>query len=154
MTNSKVRDIFEKKLAKLSVFESFKTFFSSDHFFFQEKPNSESFENSRAVNTLVHILDEISHVHCFFKFFEDVLSTFYHFCRKKTSFERFENSCAKIQLEMQSVKDLPKLAIFEKSSFFYEGKHYFSKKVQILNVLSLHQQKKFLKSILKERIHV
>ena len=42
----------EKELAKLSVFESFKTFFFQViYLFFQKKPNSESFEISRAVNT-------------------------------------------------------------------------------------------------------
>ena len=38
MTNSKVQDVFEKKkLAKLSVFESFETFFSSDLFIFPKR---------------------------------------------------------------------------------------------------------------------
>ena len=52
MTNSKVGDVFEKNLSKLGVFESFETFFFkwSIYFFFQKRPNSESFENSWAVN--------------------------------------------------------------------------------------------------------
>ena len=50
MTKSKVRDVFEKKLAKLIVFESFKTFFKRSIYFSQKMPNSESFEDSRAVN--------------------------------------------------------------------------------------------------------
>ena len=58
-TNSKIRDVFEKKLAKLSVSESFKTFFSRD------------LSILRILGQwilLVHILDEISHVHCFWNF--------------------------------------------------------------------------------------
>ena len=43
MSNGNVRDVFEKKLVKLNVFESFKTSFSSDLFIFPKKPNSESF---------------------------------------------------------------------------------------------------------------
>ena len=37
MSNSNVRDVFEKKLVKLNVFESFKTSFSSDLFIFPKK---------------------------------------------------------------------------------------------------------------------
>ena len=75
------------------------------------------------------------------------------FCRKKTSFERFENSCAKIQFEMHSMKDLPKLAIFEKSSFVYKKNIIFPKNSNFER-FEIASAKKNLKSIVKVSIQV
>ena len=85
----------------------------------------------------------------FLKFCEDVFWTFYLFCRKKTSFERFENYRAKIQLEMHSSKKLPKLAIFEKSSFFSKKRTTFFQKIQILKVSITLKQNYNLRRILE-----
>ena len=72
----------------------------------------------------------------------------YPFCRRKTSFERSKNSRAKIRFEMHSIEKLPKLAIFEKSSFFFQKESFF-KKIQILKVLRTVKQNYILRRILE-----
>ena len=148
MTNSKVRDVFEKKTCGINCFWKFQNIFLNDLSIFPKKVQIlKVFRILGQWILLVHILDENSPVLCFWIFSRMFFEYSISFAEKKTSFERFENSCAKIQLEMQSIKDLPKLAIFEKSSFF-------SKKSKFWTFWECISKKKLLKSILKESIHV
>ena len=74
---------------------------------------------------MLHILDEISHVYCFWKRARIFFEHFIFFRRKKTNFERFENPWAIVQFEMHSIKKSPHIAIFEKIKIFLRKKTSF-----------------------------
>ena len=122
-----------------------KRFFQVINLFFQKKPNSESFENSRAVNTLVHILDEISHVQCFWIFSRKFCQHSILFCRKKNKFWTCWDLLRKNTIGDAICKRFAKVSDFWKIKFFYEGKHYFSKNLKFWTFWDCISKKNFWK---------
>ena len=77
-----------------------------------------------------------------FEIFEDVFSTFYFFLQKKNKFWTFWELLRKNTIGDAICKRFAKVSDFWKIKFFLHRKTLFFQKIQILNVLRLHQQKK------------
>ena len=75
---------------------------------------------------MVHVLDEISHVHCFWNFARLFFEQFHLFLQQKNQFSTFWELLSKNTIRDAIHKNLPKLAIFEKSSFFSKKSNFWT----------------------------
>ena len=130
MSNIKNQDAL-KKLAKFSVSKRFPKFFLKRSIHLSEKPQFRKFRDFSATKIfLVHTLDEVCHVLVFEisrGFFLNII-----FFSRKNQFWTFWEFLSKNTIRDHSMRNLPKLAIFEKIRNFLRKKtSFFSKKSKV-----------------------